>query len=82
MVLFAAARMAEYQELYAVFGSDIGLGSWLAAVLRSSVKVAQSAFLKFHLFTGLIGTDLMVVEVSMMEGRCCDFEKSVSTRGG
>ena len=36
--LFAAARMAEHQELYAVFGSEVGLGSCLAAVLRSSVK--------------------------------------------
>ena len=49
-------------------------------VLKSSVKVTQSAFLKFHLLTGLIGTDLIVEEVSMMEGRCCDFRKAVSTR--
>ena len=72
--------MAEHQELYAVFGSDVGLGSWLAAVLKSLVKVAQSAFLKFHLLTSLVGTDLMVDEVSMMEGLCCDFGKAVSTR--
>ena len=63
-----------------MFGFEVGLGSWLAAVLRSSVKVAQSAFLKFHLLTGLVGTDLMVEEVLMMEGRCCDFGKAVSIR--
>ena len=79
MVFFMVARMAQHQELYAVFGFEIGLGSWLAAVL-SSVKITQSVFLKFHLLTGLIGTDLMVEEVSMMEGRCCDFGKAVSTR--
>ena len=62
-----------------MFGFEIGLGSWLAAVL-SSVKIAHSVFLKFHLLTGLVGTDLMVEEVSMMEGRCCDFGKAVRTR--
>ena len=72
--------MTEYQKLYAVFGSEVGLGSWLAAMLRSSVKVAQSAFLKFHLLTSLISTDLMVEEVLMMECRCCDFGKAVSTQ--
>ena len=39
-----------------------------------------SSFLKFHLLTGLVGTDLMVEEISMMEGRCCDFGKAVSTQ--
>ena len=62
-----------------MFGFEIGQGSWLAAVL-SSVKIAQSVFLKFHLLTGFVGTDLMVEEVSMMEGRCRDFEKAVRTR--
>ena len=44
------------------------------------MKVTQSAFLKFHHLTSLVGTDLMVEEFSMMEGQCCDFEKAVSTR--
>ena len=82
MVFFAVVRMAKHQELYAVFRSEVGLGSWLAAVLRSSVKVAQSVFLKFHLLTGLVGTNLMVEEISMMEGQCCDFGKAVSTQRG
>ena len=79
MVFFMLARMAEHQEMYAVFGFEIGLGSWLAVVL-SSVKITHSVFLKCNLSTGLVGRDLMVEEVSMMEGRCCDFGKVMSTR--
>ena len=51
-----------------MFRSKVGLESWLAEVLRSSVKITQSAFLKFHLLTGLVDTDLIVEEVLMMEG--------------
>ena len=38
-------------------------------VLRNSVKVSQSTLQKFHLSTSLIGTDWIVVEVLMIEGR-------------
>ena len=62
-----------------MFWFEIGLGSWLAAVL-SLVKITQSVLLEFHLLTGLVGTDLMMEEVSMMEGRYCDFGKAVRTR--
>ncbi len=62
-----------------MFRFEIGLWSLLAAVLIS-LKIAQSVLLEFHLLTSLVGTDLMVEDVSMMEGRCCDFRKAVRTR--
>ena len=45
-----------------------------------SVKIAQCVLLEFHFLTSLVGTDLMVEDVSMMEGRYCDFGKVVRTR--
>ena len=78
MVFFTTAMMAEHQELCAVSGSEVELGSWQAAVLRSSVKVFQSVFQKFHLLTDLADTEFMVEEVSMMECRSCNFRKASS----
>ena len=63
-----------------MFGSDFELGSLLAAVLSLSVNFAQSAFRKFHLLTGLVGTELMVVDDSIIDGLCWDFGKRSRTR--
>ena len=60
-----------------MFGSDVGLGSLLAAVLSLSVNYAQSTFRKFHLLTGGVGTELMVVDDSIIDGLCWDFGGSV-----
>ena len=48
--------------------------------IKELMKVAQSAFQMFHLLTCIIGTNLMVEEVSMTEGLCYDFEKAARSR--
>ena len=48
MYFFAADRIAKHRS---VFGSGVGLGSLLAAVLSLSVKFAQPAFRMFHVLT-------------------------------
>ena len=80
MVFFAADRIAEHHALYAVFGSDVGMGSLMDAVLSLSVNFAQSAFRKFHLLTGRVGTELMVVDDSISDGLCWHFGKRLRTR--
>ena len=42
----------------------------MAVVFRMFVNLSQSAFLKFHCFTGCVNVKLMVVDVSMSDGRC------------
>ena len=72
--------MLVHQALYAVSGSDAGLGSCRAVVFRVSVYLSQFAFRKFHRLTGLVGTELMGADVSMMDGRCWDFGNGSRTR--
>ena len=63
-----------------MFGSDVGPGSLLAVVLSLSVNFAQSTLRKFHLLTGRVGTELMVVDDSIVDGLCWDFGKRSRTR--
>ena len=80
MVFFAAAGSRNTTHCNAESGSEAGLGSWLAAKFRWSVKLSQSALRKFHLLTGRVGTVLMAAEDSMMDGRCWDWGNWSRTR--
>ena len=76
---WARLRMAEHHELYAMSGSEVGLGSLLAAVLSVCVNFSQFALQKSYCLTACVGTDCTGTDNSMSDSLCCDFRKGSGT---
>ena len=69
---FLAAEMMALQNFWYVspileVSAD---GRFLAELLMRELYCSQSAFRKFHLFTGLLGLGAISRDVLMSEGRC------------
>ena len=73
------SRMAEHHALYAMSGSEVGLGSLLDAVLSVSVNFSQFALQNFYLLTRHVGTDCMGADDSMSDVLCVDSGKGSRT---